>query len=322
MRGMAMRFTVLASGSGGNASLLEAGGFGLLLDAGLGPRQLAARLAAAGSSWNAVHALLLTHTHTDHWNDRTLAHLHRRGVPLYCHAGHHDVLRACSPAFTALRTANLVRPFGAGEELHAAPGLRCRPLPIRHDGGATFGFRFEAAPDLFGGTSALAYLADLGCWDADLAAALADVDALALEFNHDVALEYASGRSARLIARVLGDDGHLSNEQAAGLLREVLRLSSARRLKYLVQLHLSRECNRPHLAFAAAQAILNELKHDAEVHTASQHEPGATLHIGAGAPAPRRRGTAARRQRPPRSEKAVMQPWLPGWETEGTSGVA
>jgi phosphoribosyl 1,2-cyclic phosphodiesterase len=315
-----MRFTVLASGSSGNASLLEAGDFGLLLDAGLGPRQLAARLADAGLSWNAVHAVLLTHTHSDHWNDRTFAHLHRRNVPLYCHAGHHDVLRAYSPAFTALRTANLLRSFDVGEEFQVAPRLSCRPLPLRHDGGATFGFRFEAAPDLFGGTCSLAYLADLGSWDAELAAGLADVDALALEFNHDVAMEYASGRSARLIARVLGDDGHLSNEQAAGLLREVLRQSAPGRLKQVVQLHLSRDCNRPHIALAAAQAILNQLRHEAQVHTASQHDVTATLSVGNGAPAPRR-DTAARR-RPPRSSKRPMQPWLPGWESEGTSGVA
>jgi phosphoribosyl 1,2-cyclic phosphodiesterase len=319
---MAMRFTVLASGSAGNASLLEAGGFGLLLDAGLGPRQLASRFAAAGLSWNAVHALLLTHTHSDHWNDRTFAQLRRRDVPLYCHPGHHDVLQAYSPGFSALRTANLVRSFDAGEDIQLAPGLRCRPLPLRHDGGATFGFRFEGAPDLFGCRSSLAYLADLGSWDAELAAALADVDVLALEFNHDVALEYTSGRSARLIARVVGDDGHLSNEQAAGLLREVLRQSAPGRLKQVVQLHLSRDCNRPHLASAAAQTILTELRHEARVHTASQDEVGATLTIGTGGLAPRRRGAAARRQRPPRSERAFRQPWLPGWDAEGASGVA
>ncbi len=319
---MALRFTVLASGSGGNASLLEAGGFGLLLDAGLGPRQLATRLAAAGLSWNDVHALLLTHTHSDHWNDRTFAHLHRRNLPLYCHAGHHAALRAYAPAFTALRTADLIRPFDAGQDLDLAPGLRCRPLPVRHDGGPTFGFRFEAAPDLFGGTCSLAYLADLGSWDAELASSLADVDVLALEFNHDVALEYASGRSARLIARVVGDDGHLSNEQAAGLLREVLRLSALGRLKYVVQLHLSRDCNRPHLALAAARAVLDEHRHGAEVHTASQDETGATLQVGAAPAAARPRGPAPRRRRAPRAERAVMQPWLPVWDAEGTPGVA
>jgi hypothetical protein len=191
-------------------------------------------------------------------------------------------------------------------------------LSLRHDGGPTFGFRFEAVPDLFGGTCSLAYLADLGSWNAELAAALADVDVLALEFNHDVGLEYASGRSARLIARVLGDDGHLSNEQAAGLLREVLRLSAPGHLKHLVQLHLSRECNRPHLAQAAAQAILDQYQHEAEVHTASQDEAGATLHIGATSRI-RRRRTPTRR---PRSARTIVQPWLPGWEPDGASGVA
>ena len=94
---MALRFTVLASGSAGNASLIDANGFGVLLDAGLGPRQLAGRLAAVGASWENVQAVLLTHTHSDHWRDTTLVHLKRRSIPLYCHAGHHDALRLAQP---------------------------------------------------------------------------------------------------------------------------------------------------------------------------------------------------------------------------------
>ncbi len=61
----------------GNATLIESGDFGVLIDAGLGPRQLASRLAAVGRSWAAVNAVILTHTHADHWKDRTLAHLRR-----------------------------------------------------------------------------------------------------------------------------------------------------------------------------------------------------------------------------------------------------
>src|SRR5437867_4414245 len=94
---MAFRFSILASGSSGNAALLEAGGFGLLIDAGLGPRQLASRLAAVGSSWEKVSAVILTHTHSDHWKDRTLKHLRHRGIPFYCHEGHHGLLREFGP---------------------------------------------------------------------------------------------------------------------------------------------------------------------------------------------------------------------------------
>jgi phosphoribosyl 1,2-cyclic phosphodiesterase len=307
---MGLRFTVLASGSAGNASLVEAGGFGLLLDAGLGPRQLAARLAAVGSSWQDVSAVVLTHTHSDHWSDRTLAHLHRRGLPLYCHPGHRDALAMYSSAFRALAAAGLVHDYEAGQELMLSPGLRCRPLPVRHDGGPTFGFRLEAAPDLFGSALTLAYLADLGCWDAGLVAAVADADILALEFNHDVAMQHASGRHPRLIARVLGNDGHLSNAQAAALLREVLGQSAAGRVQHVVQLHLSRECNRPGLAAAAANEVVAELGRAITVHTASQDVPGPRLHLGLAA------GGGARRRYVPARRRGVApaHPWLPGLE--------
>lgn len=308
---MAFQMTVLASGSAGNATLLQVGGFGLLIDAGLGPRQLAERFQAAGLSWAQVDALALTHTHSDHWNDRTLAHLLRRRAPLYCHAGHEEHLRAWSPSFGLLVASDLVRTFEPHEPFSLAPGLTCRPLPVRHDGGPTFGFRFEAAPDLFGGTCQLAYLADLGCWDEELADHLADVDLLALEFNHDVAMEYASGRSMRLIRRVLGDDGHLSNEQAADLLRAVLQRSTPGRLRHVVQLHLSADCNRPLLAAQAAQAALTAHQHDAEIHTARQDEPLPTLSVAPTA-APRARRPA--RGRRGRRVAPVPQPWLPGLE--------
>jgi phosphoribosyl 1,2-cyclic phosphodiesterase len=309
---MALRFTVLASGSAGNASLVEADGFGVLLDAGLGPRQLSTRLAAVGRSWSDVQAVLLTHTHSDHWKDRTLAHLRRRNVPLYCHPEHHLVLLTYSAGFAELRDAGLVRSFEPHAELELAPNLRCRPFPVSHDGGATFGFRLEGGPShLFGHSTALGYAADLGCWDDGQADVLADVDLLAVEFNHDVALERTSGRMPRLIARVLGDEGHLSNDQGAELVRAVLERSAAGRLKHLVQLHLSRDCNRPDLARAAAQPTLAELAPAVELHTAEQDAPGVTLHLSGGPAAPRRPHRLTPKPRP--AAPSWTQQWLPGF---------
>lgn len=310
---MPFRFTVLASGSAGNASLLDIDGFGVLLDVGLGPRQLASRLAAVGSSWRQVNAVLLTHTHSDHWNDRTLAYLRRLGIPLYCHANHHESLRTYGLEFAALHTANLVTGYEAECEFALSARLRCRPLELSHDGGVTFGFRLEGPPDLFGQPSSLGYVADLGCWTPQLAQALSDVDVLALEFNHDVEMQYASGRSPRLIARVLGDHGHLSNAQAAELLRDVLRRSAPGRLQHVVQLHLSRDCNRPTLALEAAQAILAEATATPRVHTASQDTPGSTLVIGETTNGRRPRAARVQARRSSRTMSAC-QPWLPGLE--------
>jgi phosphoribosyl 1,2-cyclic phosphodiesterase len=303
----AMHFSVLASGSSGNASLLECGGFGVLIDIGLGPKQLAARLADVAASWRRIDAVLLTHIHTDHWNERSLTHLLRRGITLYCHIEHRGRLRAASPAFADLLAAGLVHTYAPDEELALGPDLCCRPVLISHDAGATCGFRFECAPDFFGETWVLGYMADLGTWDVSLAQTFANVDALALEFNHDVHLELNSGRTPDLIARVLGDTGHLSNAQAAALVRAILRHSEPGRLQDLVQLHLSHECNRARLARAAALEAL--AGHGTRVHVARQSRPGPSFALGA--PRRRRRGRFRTRKTVP---SFSHQPWFPGWE--------
>jgi phosphoribosyl 1,2-cyclic phosphodiesterase len=268
-----MRFCVLASGSSGNASLLRVGDFGVLLDLGLGPRALARRLAQIGSSWDHIHAAVLTHIHGDHWNENTLAFLRRRQIPLYCHREHAGALKYDSLAFAELLEDDLLNFYEVDELLILAENIQCRPLSLRHDSGMTCGFRFEGTV----GASrpwALGYAADLGSWDEELAEALANVDVLALEFNHDEKMEKQSGRAPALIQRVLGDHGHLSNRQAAKLLSEILARSDAGRLQHVVQLHLSRQCNHPDLA---VQAVRQLLAGNIQLHTAEQDRPGAWL---------------------------------------------
>jgi hypothetical protein len=274
-------FTVLASGSAGNSSLLEANGFGLLIDIGLGPRQLARRLIAAGRSWGDVNAALLTHTHSDHWNVRTLRALLAKRIPLYCHREHLGELRTESPEWILrhLSEAGLLRAYDQ-DEFACSGAIRCRPLALRHDSGPTFGFRFSGTGDTDESAWSVGYAADLGSWDDRLVEALCDVDLLALEFNHDVQMQLTSGRHPLLIQRVLGDDGHLSNQQAADLLHELLRRSIRGSMQRLVQLHLSRQCNRPSLALAAAQTIVERLGVELSIHAATQDAPSPTFNCG------------------------------------------
>ncbi len=111
---------------------------------------------------------------------------------------------------------------------------------------------------------------------------IADVQVLALEFNHDIALQWSSGRSLSLIERVLGDDGHLSNDQASALVDHILGLAGAERLQHLVQLHLSRDCNRPDLAAAAARQVFERRGCECRVQTASQDEPAEPVMLDVG----------------------------------------
>lgn len=268
---MPARFCVLASGSAGNCAFLQTDGFGLLIDAGLGPRFIASRLASVGFGWRDVHAVLLTHTHSDHWKDLTLVHLRRQRVPLYCSARHHETLTRYGGGFEPLANAGLVRNFVEGEVLDLPTGITVRPIPVPHDSDPTFGFRLDGPPALFGPQWSIGYASDLGEARPEIISAFADVNVLAIEFNHCEQMEKASLRPRFLVQRVLGSHGHLSNDQGAEAVRAVVRASDPKSLRHVVQLHLSRDCNAPALAQAAGRAALTEVGSSATVVTAQQY---------------------------------------------------
>lgn len=325
---MPVSFTVLASGSTGNASVLEADAARVLIDCGVGPRQLAERMRTVGLGWPDLSAVILTHTHGDHWRDTTFKQICKYRIPFFCHGQHARSLQREAPSFQMLHTSGLVRTYANASCIDFGCGLVCWPIPVSHDGGPTFGFRFVARrPD---GTAPLmmAFLTDLGTWTPELVQLVANVDLLALEFNHDVEMELSSGRSMYLVERVLGKYGHLSNEQAALFLKEILLASRPGRLQHLVQLHLSRDCNHPDLSSAAALAVLDEVGSDANLVTADADVPIARLHL---APRPAETilsspdGEAAPAShaaeilvsvRTRTTRYSSLQPFLPGFQVE------
>ena len=313
------RFTVLASGSSGNVSLLEIDGFGLLVDCGLHPRFLTDRLRSIGATWDRVSAVVLTHTHTDHWKDGTLADLRTRRVPLYGHAQHFAHLDRVAPSFPAFSAAGLAREFVGGELIELAAGLTCRPLQVPHDSVPTFAFRFEgrervspgAGPVPDGPAWAIGYASDLGCGSPELIEAFAGVDVLALEYNHDEMMERSSPRPRFLVERVLGDMGHLSNKQAAELTAAIAGRSGEGFPGHLVQLHLSRDCNRPELAAVAGREALVALNPAAEIITARQDTAVKTIVLSR---RPNSGTRAVPRVTKPAPKRRTIQPSLPGFD--------
>jgi len=310
---MTGRFTVLASGSSGNAALLETNGFGILIDCGLHPRMLSARLREVGATWDCVNAVLLTHTHGDHWKDFTLADLRSRRIPLYAHAEHFDQLGSSARSFDPLKRAGLARSYCDGAVLELAAGLVVHPIRVSHDADPTYAFRIDRR-DAGGPVWSVGYASDLGCGSSALIDAFAGVDVLALEFNHDVGMERHSRRPRMLIDRVLSDCGHLSNEQAGELAAAIAARLSDGYPSHLVQLHLSRHCNRPQLAAEVGYAALAPFNARIEVITARQDAAVRSI------PVARRSDSAVRHC----SAKVVVsnafrrarQPSLPGLEGE------
>jgi phosphoribosyl 1,2-cyclic phosphodiesterase len=310
---MSGRFTVLASGSTGNAALLETDGFGLLIDCGIHPRTLTNRLREIGSGWGKVSAVILTHTHGDHWKDDTLADLRSRNIPVYAHTEHFEQLSTCSNAYGPLLRAKLTRTFDEDRPFELVAGLVVRPIRVSHDADPTFAFRFNKS-DSRGSMWSVGYASDLGCASEQLVEALAGVDVLALEYNHDVKLERRSRRPTFLIDRVLSDYGHLSNDQAAELTTAIAARSGEVLLSHLFQLHLSRECNRPELAAEAGSASLAKLSPATTVITARQDMATKPIEL-----IPRRSAAKSPFPRPVAPAYAVsrisFQPSLPGFDT-------
>ena len=237
-----MRFCSLGSGSGGNATLIEASAgitsTRLLVDCGFSLRELTRRLERAGSTPAALDAVFITHEHGDHAGCvLSLAQKHR--VPIYTSRGTWQAIGA--PAVDP----GLLHFARDGETL-ALGDIELRPFAVPHDANEPLQLR---AGD---GWRTLGLITDIGSTTPYVAASLQGCDALLLECNHDEALLRASSYPASLKRRILGSHGHLSNASAAELLGQCLHAG----LRHVVAAHLSASNNRPELAAAALAEIL------------------------------------------------------------------
>ena len=252
-----LRFRSLASGSSGNATLIE-GSDGLhrtrvLVDCGLGLRQLIARLAVEGTGPADLDGIFITHEHGDHIGCAPML-VARYGVPLWTSAG-----TAQYAAFAGLESAlNLVR----DGQVFAIGGLQLHPFTVPHDAREPLQLRCTD------GDRVLGLMTDIGHVTGHALAALAGCHALVLESNHDVELLAQSRYPDFLKRRVGGQHGHLSNVQAAAALGALHH----DRLNTVVAAHLSERNNRPELVSRAFAAVLG--CGEADVLLAERHGRG------------------------------------------------
>lgn len=251
-----LRFKSLGSGSTGNATLVEATGLRprrLLVDCGLGLRQLSLRLAEAGLADADIDAIFITHEHSDHIGcARQFARRHR--IPVWMSRGTQEGIGL--PDFDGLlHTARDGEAIDLGD-------LQLMPFTVPHDA------REPLQLTCTDGASKLGLLTDLGHATAHLLAHLVHCDALLLECNHDSDLLARSAYPAFLKRRVGGMYGHLSNAAAGEIARSVAHGG----LRQLVAAHLSQQNNRPELA---RQAMLEALGSATEIMVA---DAGAGTH--------------------------------------------
>lgn len=250
-----MEWIFLASGSSGNASLVKWDQTSILLDAGIPLRKLEKSLDEAKVALEQIRAIILSHTHSDHCNPLAIRSFLEKGIPVHLEKS------LIPPLKKKLKGADdhFLIPVQAGGSQEILPGWFLRTHPLPHGEMPNLGIVLEVDPGLFEPSMRLAYLTDLGTWTKEIATFASGCDLIGLEFNHDEEMQQNSNRPAYLIARNLGDGGHLSNNQAADCLREILVRSGDRKPRALIQLHLSRQCNRPALALQSALNVVESI---------------------------------------------------------------
>lgn len=222
----------LASGSSGNCTLLSHGGSHVLVDAGISCRKITTRLAQLGLAPDDLQGILITHTHSDHISGLNVL-LKGRNLPVYATpaAGRELVRRV--PNLDAGQLHSLL----PGERLSLG-ALTVRSFATPHDAPGSAGYLFAAE-----GQRA-AVVTDLGYLAPTVLEALEQVDLALVEANYDADWLRSGPYPYALQERVLGSQGHLSNEACGELAIRLARSGAGT----LILGHLSRENNTPQRA--------------------------------------------------------------------------
>jgi phosphoribosyl 1,2-cyclic phosphodiesterase len=233
-----VRFRVLGSGSSGNTTLVESGGTLLLIDAGLGARELAERLLSLGIDPASIAAILLSHEHGDHARGAA-AFSGKWGVPLMGSRGTY-----AAGGFGAAEIARWER-LEPGRP-QACGAVTVTAVPVPHDAAGPLAFV------LSGEGVALGHATDFGHFGRALVDALRPCDTVVVESNYDPDLLADGPYPWSVKERILGRWGHLSNGDVADYIARGL----GEACRTLVLAHLSRTNNDPDLARRSAQAAL------------------------------------------------------------------
>lgn len=248
-----LRFSLLGSGSSGNAALVQSGDTTLLLDCGLAYRRLEERAASVGVAMDQITAVLVTHEHGDHV--QSLGTIARRlGVPVYITE---ETYRALPDKVGVIPT---VRHFEAGDRWTIG-GIDILSIQVNHDAADPVAFALHS------GASRMAFVTDVGHCSHLIRNRLSGMHALVMESNYCPDMLRNGDYPPQVQQRIRSRNGHLSNHDMASLLDDLLHDA----LQTVVLVHISERNNHPDLVRSLARGVLKD--HPAELVLATQDAP-------------------------------------------------
>ena len=240
----------LASGSNGNCYYIGNGEEAVLIDAGISRRQVLKRMKEVKLDMRKVKAVFISHEHSDHI----------RGLRVLCDM--HEL-----PGYLTETTLNRARKdthpqkiklFAPGEAVQVG-SIKVHTFSKHHDAVDPCSFRVEVNGQHIG------VMTDIGVGCDNVKSHLSACHAVFLESNYDEALLMEGPYPYYLKQRVSSDEGHLSNDQAVELVKNL----NGSPLKTIFLSHISADNNRPELAMQAFEEVADKF----EVLPTSRYAP-------------------------------------------------
>ncbi|RYM04637.1 MBL fold metallo-hydrolase [Sporolactobacillus sp. THM7-7] len=239
---MGLHYSILASGSTGNSFYLETENQRLLIDCGLSGKKMVELLKQIGRKPDDVDAILVTHEHSDHI--RGLGVFARRfHTPVYANEKTWQAMPQSVGGIPAeqkfIFPANTVKSFR---------GLDIESFSVSHDAADPMFYIIREQ------NKKLTVLTDLGYVSEHIKGLIRDSDVYVMEANHDTEMLMMGRYPWNVKRRILGDTGHISNDESGLALNAVL----GNRTKKIYLAHLSKDNNMKELARLSVSQYLEK----------------------------------------------------------------
>lgn len=230
-----LRFFSLASGSSGNCYYIGTSSFGILIDAGIGVRQIKKILKERDVELEKILAVLITHDHADHIKSVGCLGetLH---IPIYTTELVHAGIRRSRYVEEVLKESRRVV---EKEVPFTIRDFKITAFEVPHDSSDNVGYAIEYGDQVF------VIVTDVGHVTDTIQSYVCKANHLVIEANYDEEMLKSGSYPVFLKERVSSQSGHLSNRDAA----EFLAANYTPRLKDVWLCHLSRDNNHPELAY-------------------------------------------------------------------------
>ncbi len=222
-----MEVFILASGSKGNMAYLKVGDIRIFIDAGISYQKVKKKMAAYEENLFDVRSLLITHEHHDHVMGLKMLLKHAAIEDIYISKGTYNALPVEVVAlFERVHFVVADEPFTIND-------IKVFPFMLSHDAAEPVGYVIE------NDMKKMVVLTDSGYIDHSYHELLSDADLYLLEANHHPTELMKSQRPFALKKRIMGERGHLSNDDAAEYMNKFVRNKPS---KWIVA-HISEDCN-------------------------------------------------------------------------------